>query len=243
MSLECLTAPFQLRNNYIASKKFNFKELKDYIGSVKLHGPANICAAGMSLKDNINKLKTIKGDIFAVKNVKYLIDNGVIPKYSIHFDPKPTEVDLVHLDQRITYLVNHQCDPTVFEKLRGYDVYLIDTKLHSAWSPGGRYWFAGSNSSMASLYFTFNAGYRSVNLFGVDFCMPRNGETHIDRTSDWMLKNDRFIEVHGYRTTYAMAQMAHEMMKNMQFMGRNTRYVVHGTGLLAHFLKKNEKIL
>ena len=235
--LYCAVGPDKLKENYEASKTFGFKSIGDFQKEETLYNPAWIVGGGTSLATTHSWIKS--GDVYAIKSVDYLLSKDIVPRFSVHIDPKPTEADLITIHPDVTYLLSTQSDPSVFERLRDHArVYLVPTHSSGLWQPTEGYWFAGTSATAGALLFMREAGYREINFAGVDLSFT-DERTHINRDSKHMRQNNEFVTIDGYRTTTVMWGAAMELVRNIKVIGRTSKIKIHGNGLFSHLMKKS----
>ena len=201
--------------------------------TIKPRDKAIIVGAGPSLEYEWEKIKGMSGDIFAIKTVDFLINRNIIPDYSVHYDPKDTELARFAYHPDITYLVSDQCTPGLYSVL--YDmkckVHVVPSRLHPDFHES-EFYFAGSNSALATLIYCFKMGYKCVHLFGVD--MSFETQTHVDRNSDWYAWKENVIEMYGYKTTTNMWYSCEDIVSNIRKMTPTMCIYTHGDNLLSH---------
>lgn len=178
-----------------------------------------ICASGPSLADHIDDIRARQQAGFSVASMNgshnFLIENGIIPDYYFQIDAREGNLSfLERANDHTTYIIASQCQPEIFEALKGRKVRLWQVHNYEGASEAIREKspratvFSGSyNIGQSSLYAILAMGYRVWHLFGYDASM-REGEKHaFDQP-----QNDR-EEVHEVmfrgKVYAATATMAH----------------------------------
>lgn len=207
----------------------------------KIEKPVSIVGAGSSLASTY---KDIVGDVIAVNSAHdFLIGKGIIPKYTMIWDANPIMAAVItkpHKD--VHYLVASRCHPSVFEKLKGYNVttwhalggesvekYLVARNLREPMVAGGS---AGVTRAM---YLAGALSYsKEMHLFGV--CDASDGKTtHVIGS----IIEQKFIDLRccgkWWKVAPWMAMQAADFKALAPIMvGNGMRIIVHGKGFLPY---------
>lgn len=155
---------------------------------------AVVCSPGKTLMDFIESIKVRydKGevDVFAVKCAHILEEHGIIPKYSVHVETNPRELDRTHVNSKIRYLISTQCVPELFDYYTDNNckVYRFHSKISSTWVPE-KCVAQGSNSALQAMYLAKWLGYKELELVGFDCSWEEGKHTHIDMSRSLMTDN------------------------------------------------------
>ena len=245
--LSCINSDEELEANYLANRAYKvpyISKLKQ--GARKLKRKAVICAGGPSLADFVNNLRSSDGDIFAIKNADYLLDNGVTPRYEVHVDAQLAELDLVSKDTKVTYLVSNQSNPEMFEHLKGRKVYEFNNRSSSTWQPKDRPVIsAGSNVTAHAIYLALWLGYKEIEIYGFD-CgrIETRDSSHITRDEGLSAANLLITQKETgkkYLTNDQMLGMAQEALQIVKMAANLVDSItVHGDGLLTHLIQVDQ---
>lgn len=176
---------------------------------------AIVVGGGPSLADNLDRLRAMDGDIYALNGAHdYLISHGIVPRALILLDSRAADAAFVKSPRDgVEYLVSHQCHPDVFDALDGHDVRLWANYIPEVDAPAIAV-VGGATVGVKALPLLYVMGYRSFHLFGYDssyrgddnhaYSQPLNaGEDRIDVWSGgrkfscapWMAKQvTEFVE-------------------------------------------------
>ncbi len=160
---------------------------------------ALVCGFGPSIGD-MPIIKTIRamqkrgGSIVATNMAHdFLVRKAIIPDYGVLMDPMPWIADYVKRPQKSTkYLLASQCDPKVFDNLKGFDRYLwhadFDVPERGIMEPGNTLNTKQSAPFLAvpgqttvglrSFWLMYSIGYRDFHFFGLD-SSKRGADHHV----------------------------------------------------------------
>jgi hypothetical protein len=203
-------------------------------------GPVSIVGAGPSLSWTY---QDIVGDVIACNSAQdFLISRGIIPKYAMVWDAHPVMEGILTPHKDVTYLIASRCHPSVFEKLKDFEVLVwhalggdnVEKLLieHSRMEPMIA---GGSASAMRSVYLAGAMGYtKEMHLFGVDssYC---EDDTHVSGSIVDQKKMQLRVCGKWFTTAPWMAMQAGDakvIFPRLREMG--VRVIVHGTGLLPY---------
>lgn len=213
-----------------------FREAKE-----KNEKPVSLVGAGASLAKTY---KDIVGDVLSCNSAHdFLISKGIIPKYAMVWDANPIMGQIIkHPHPAVHYLIASRCHPSVFEKLRGFNVTvwhaLGGEDVEKLLVAQNRYepMIAGGSSGVTRGMFLAGAlGYsKDMHLFGV--CDDNDGKTtHV--AGSLVQQNIMDIRVCGkwWKLAPWMAMQAADfktLVPIMRSMGVNL--IVHGKGFLPY---------
>lgn len=165
----------------------------------------SVAGGGPSLQDTY---KDLTGYVAAVNgSLAWLMDRRIAPHACGICDPGEHIADMIVPAHRVRYYVASTCDPSVFDKLAGYDVQLWHITPNSTQDPDGvteilnsaypdRWHAIGGGCTMGVRWIDLGyfLGFRRFHLHGLDSSF-RNGATHAypDRadTKDRIVFNGR----------------------------------------------------
>ena len=150
--------------------------------------PIALIGGGPSLKDHLEELRNFSGPTVACGSTHdFLVENGIIPTYSVICDPDPITANYLSKPRdNIQYLLATQCHPLVFEKLKGFAIWLWhcynddekgyneidpDFKLHGA--VGG-----GCTVGLRAINIAIMMGYKDIHFYGYDSSVRVNDSHH-----------------------------------------------------------------
>ena len=150
------------------------------------HGEiAVICGAAPSIKRKVDRLKALAADprvrIIAIKGMwRWLIDNGIKPAFAMMMDPHHSQVKYVDgSPDWLPWYLSSQCDPRVFDTLKGRNVTIFNTKCHPL-PPDLEHKANCLSGTVATgshaIALACGLGAREIHLFGIDCCMELDDE-------------------------------------------------------------------
>lgn len=168
-----------IASNIEATLKRGFQLLKEESKT----GIVSVVGSGPSLAWTY---KDLKGDVLACNGAHdYLVSQGITPKYAMLWDANTVMAGMITPHKGVTYLIASRCHPSVFEKLRGYDVLVWHAlgddellPLLQKYSRSTLIIAGGSSSVLRGTHVAATMGYKEQHLFGVDSCYSGD-ETHI----------------------------------------------------------------
>lgn len=204
----------------------------------------SICGFGPSLK---RTWKQLRGDVWACNGAhNWLIEQGVIPKFAMFWDPIGAVAQFVKPHPDVTYMVASRCHPSVFEALEGYHYYvwhcagdaclddlLCEFKKAEPMLPGG------TAAVTRAMVVVTTMGYRKINIFGGDGSF--DGEfTHVKKS----IVDEKALEIWcGGRKFMSTAWLAGQA-EDFKILAPTLReqgneIVFYGDGLLPHVARIN----
>lgn len=244
---EICATPEAIRANIAETLGKSYTRFNEYIESRS--GVVSVCGFGPSLA---RTYKQLEGDVVACNGAHdWLIERGVIPTFGMFYDADPIIADFITPHPEVTYLIASRCHPKVFEKVRGYKVVVWhvegDKCLHDMLAerrcdePMVR---GGSGAVVRSIVLMHAIGYREIHIHGGD--SSYEGEfTHVKKS----LVEEKFLEVctktpegeiaRRFKTTPQLALQVEDwkMLAPPMSQHLETRFVVHGDGLLPHIAR------
>lgn len=213
-----------------------------------------VVGGGPSLKQTIETLKRYMY-VFACGSCHdFLIENGVIPTYTIVLDPSPiVNLYLKHVNKETIYLVSTQCCPETFEHLlsKGAKIYKWNAAgpdEHNSIFPKDDFMLGGGCTvGSRTILIAYNMGYTNIDLFGFDTCITEEGD-HAYKLNDpaEMLGEIYDVAVGGIpfkMAGYMMAQMI-DFKRILSYYGDKMVFDIHGPGALRTLMElAKQKVL
>lgn len=176
--------------------------------------------------------------VFAVNGtIPTLRIADVTPNFFVLLDAKPSNVDFVQPHKDTKYLIASQCNPTVFNALKGYNVTVWHPAYPNIWPILGDKPCAviggGSSVGLLTISVAFCMGYRHIHVYGLDSSYSNDGSSHAyvqDANND---RESYCVNGVEYVASKWMARQAVEFQTvATQLAAENTIIHVHGYGLL-----------
>jgi len=204
----------------------------------------NIAGGGPSMADTY---KDLDGYIGAVNgSARFLSERGVLPDACLLLDPLPELIAQVHPDPRLRWFVASQCDPVVFNHLKGCHV-----ELWHASGPAGldevlptdRMKIPGGiTCSLRWLTLGYALGFRHFKLHGMDSSYRNDAHHAYEAKADDGLPT---MEVNGYRTRSDMVGQVNSFLTMLRAFNEPdvepVKIEVFGDGLLQHHWAEYQK--
>lgn len=235
------------------------RDLEWFVGAPRRPDKCIIAAGGPSLADTSGAYRLAQGLHVAINAApQFLRKRGCRVDACVLLDPDPYLADLIEPHPTTAFYVASQCDPAVFDRLKGCRVILwhADNGLgeeRRILDGTGRPWVAfggGSTAALRCINLFYGAGYRRFEFHGMDSSIPDDGEGahHAYGQPDL---GDKRIPVRvaksgrpdrTYITTPALARQAQEFLDVIRRFGFGAAIgeldpiavTVKGTGLLPH---------
>jgi hypothetical protein len=206
-----------------------------------------ICGFGPSLMDTWQDVSDCDAVMTTSGAHDFLIVRGVVPNYHVECDPRKHKVEFVrnaHPD--VTYCINSQCHPSMFEILEGGKVLMWhgftdddvenQIKLVEMLEPGARLMAGGTNAGMRSIIVARELGFKRFELHGMDCCYRGKDQwagEHFTKRHHTVK-----IEVDGreFETSDLMLQSTDDFF-NLLHMLPGCSFRIHGDGLLEARMK------
>lgn len=214
----------------------------------KSHGQdvMSIVCYGPSLKDT---WKHIKRPIMTVSGAHdFLVGRGIVPDYHMDCDPREHKVKMLHPARAVKYRMATCCHPSLWEKLKGYDVelwHLHNDQHTEEWvrenDPGANMLGGGSTAGMRALEVASMLGYRRFEIHGMDSSYESVEVRHAG-PHDGKKHNLVEVNVDGawYQSSPQMVEAAKEVITFIQ--NYDCELAFHGRGLtqamVSHFLRR-----
>ena len=185
----------------------------------------------------------------------FLISRGVIPHIHVECDPRERKVKFVRNSHpNVTYLINSQCHPSMFDELEGRRVVMWhgftdddagnQVALVDSLEPGAPLLGGGTNVGMRAITVARQIGYRRFELHGMDCCYRDEEQwagEHFTKK-----QYPRRVEVEGriFETSDQMLQSTDDFFNTMNMLG-GCSFKIYGDGLLEArmqmFMKDHSK--
>ncbi len=226
-------------------RNFRQNQIHDvpWIDEAEAHGrTAIICGAGPSLRDTLDDLKAIDGDIFASNSAcKFLADSGLTVHNQVVLDPHP--IALTNFDHRAErHLLASTVDPTFFylsanAALWHPNLSWLDEELKDG-HPQFMYIGGGITVTNSSMCLAYTMGYREFHVFGMDSSY-KGQDSHVIAVQELPAFN-LIITENGkeYLTAWDLKQQVMIYREiHRQLEGLGCKIKVHGSGLLPDMFK------
>lgn len=218
-------------------------------------GRLTIVGFGPSLADT---WRDIEGPILTTSGSHdFLIARGVIPKYHVETDPREHKVEFLRKSHpEVTYLINSQCHPKMFEVLKGRRVLMWhgftdddrerQVELFRRVEPGARLIAGGTNVGMRAIMVAREIGFTKFELHALDCCY--RGSTQWAGEHFTKPHKTVHVEVEGqvFETSDLMLQSTDDFFNQLHML-QGCSFRIHGGGLLEArmnlFLKDRKKAL
>jgi len=181
---------------------------------------------------------------------KALQSIGVIPKYYAQLDARPVNVNFVtEPDENTTFLLASQCDPLMYEALRGQDIqvfHLNTPTTHAVFKGADIYFGGGSTIGTTAIGVAAALGYRSIGILGYDSSF-RDGKSHIlpQEQNATVATLPVWVDDKEYLTTPAMAKQVEEFrpwIKGLEAVFPDIDVRLFGEGLLYDYIIRGQTI-
>lgn len=147
-----------------------------------------LVGGGPSLADQLDALAQFNLVMVCGSAHDFLVENNIKFEYCIVCDPDPLVLNYIKYPQRdVKYLIATQCDPSVFEKLKDYQVFAWnasigdkDHHINFTYPTVGGGCTVGTRAIIMAMAF----GFYDLHLFGYDTCLGDNYEHHAYKFSD-----------------------------------------------------------
>lgn len=207
-----------------------------------------IAADGPSLPDSFDDIQSHKNaTICAIKGAHdLLVNHGIGFDACVCMDARPTTV--LTPQARVSYFLASQCDPGLFDSLKGYGVWLWHCSTPEVdiapvvlkHYPTATLLRGGSTAALRAMSVGYRLGYREMHLYGCDSSFSE-GRTHASGKST---PDDAFTVAHagrGFLTNWPLAwQARHFMDAALGLEAQGCRVEAHGDGLLPWMWKNKE---
>jgi hypothetical protein len=241
----------EMNSNLTQTLERGYTPINSYLD--KYTGTCSLVGSGPSIKETLHELT---GDVMAINNsIKFLMENGIVPKWAMLWDAADIVAKFVVPDPRITYLVGSRCHSDVFKALEGCPVVV--------WHAGGDHNInelilknnikeplvnGGSAGVTRGIYLVSALGYRDIHIFGADSSYSEDGKTHVN--GSLVPEKDIMVSVGNeppkwFRTTPEWcAQVEEYRCIYAMFTHNDTHKIeVHGNGMFQymHAVLKSRK--
>ena len=208
---------------------------------------------GPSLKTNLRALRRLAPKCYVVTvngSHDYLISEGFKPSGHIMLDARPDNACFVQNPiDTCHYFIASQCDPSVFEALKGYHLEIFHCDLGEetgAVEVLRRYYLnsyhiiiGGSTVGLRSFMLMRTLGFTRFEVFGFDSCFMGNRHHAYEQALN--SSDTKEIKVEGLEKTFHctgwMLRQAYEFQDFVRHAGGLFKCRVHGSGLIATMIK------
>ena len=216
-----------------------------------------LVAGGASLEENfellIDKYKSGMPVITVNGSYKYCMDRGIRPAGMVMLDPREFNnrfVDPIHEDCK--YFIASQCDPSVFEKLDGKNLYMWHCNtaeeetvsiLNEKYGEAHKDYFpilGGSTVILRSIHLLRLLGFPKFEIFGFDSCIIGNHHAYEQPENDDEEVITLVVGKRSFQCTVAQYHQAKEFIEMVSLTGEHYEMVVHGDGLISYLINNPE---
>ena len=215
-----------------------------------------IVGGGPSLKDNLDRLREYDYIMACGSVHDYLWENGIKPTWCVIVDPDPEVMVsyLKHADGATSYLVASQCDPTIFEHLKEFNVYTwhadgarvsdkIDVFGEDASLVGG-----GCTVGTRGIVLALGMGFNHQDLFGFDTCLNNDYKHHSYSFNDPEVETvGKIVEIKlggpdgpTFKVAEYMLAQLFDFKNILAEYAYSLRVTVYGGGVLAYILDQGK---
>jgi len=216
-----------------------------------------IAGGGVSLGDQFELLwKKYKSGMPVITvngSYKYCMDQGLRPAGMVMLDPREFNnrfVDPIHDDCK--YFIASQCDPSVFEKLKGKNVYMWHCNsseeetvsiLNKKYGEAHKDYFpilGGSTVMLRSIHLLRMLGFPKFEIFGFDSCIMGEHHAYDQPENDDEEVITLVVGDKSFQCTIAQYHQAKEFVEMVSVTGAHYEMIVHGGGLIAYLIENPE---
>ena len=249
LNARCVMGPHELMRNMRYALGLKYPQ---FFRREPHHGEIVLCGSGPSIADHVDDIKDLykQGNVVvAIKSTHdWLLDHGIHPHLALAVDPQTKIAKLYQNPQTdCTYLIASQCHPKVFAALEGHRVIVWNCYTKK----GYKYWQnyvkrknknkpiyfinGGSTSGLRALTLSWLMGYRKLNLFGYDSCLPSQDSKLLKVTGEQNVKSTCVVMVEDrhFFCDPAMACQGNEFMNQVKHTPR-MQVRVWGDGFIPY---------
>lgn len=220
-----------------------------------------IVCGGPSLKRSYAQIRDRQRNgarVVSVNNtLRHLLDHGIRPDSHVMLDARPENAEFVkEAPDGIRYLIASQCDPAVFEALKGRNVIVwhnIAQGLEDEFAPHAKDWIAGKSQKpmllvpgggtvgLRAISLAWMSGYSKIHVYGMDGSYE--GEEHHaypQALNDGVIPTEVQLGHGGkrYRCALWMVRQAHEAKEAIvSLSAKGIKLYFHGSGLIPDMAK------
>lgn len=213
---------------------------------------AMVVGGGPSLNDTLKLLRSRRGkktDIFSLNGTHdFLISRNIKPDYLVMLDSRPGNVTFVQNPKKgIKYLMGAQCDPVIFEALKGFDVTLwlneqpgMQDLVRERQDKPVVLVCGGNTVGLKTLSLCYLMGYRKFDVYGFDSCY-QGEENHAYPQP--LNANEDVREVYAggrkFRASPWMCKQAEWFQRQaVDLVERGCDVRINGDGLISHMIRE-----
>lgn len=213
------------------------------------------------LEDIRAKSKDDRYDVFCSNMTHdWLIENNIIPHTEFIIDPKESKVNDVKTPRKdVRYLLGINCNPKVFEKFKGFNVWRLfafsglgdrmkDWQIAQAFFSKDEYTplEGGTMAGLRAMTLANLLGYKTVEFYGFDSCYYQHDKDgypvyySYDKSRAENMMEAKTESGKTYMTTPVFASQARQFIKwkhRLEWMN----FVIHGDSLTYEINKIDEE--
>ncbi len=247
----------RLRDNIEANLK---RPLPRFVGRANFcqvkPGPIAIVSSGPSLRETINDLRDFEVVLTCGSAHDFVVKAGIIPTYAVVCDAgKEDKGNLSLPNDKTTFLLASQCDPGLFEHLKGHKVEMWHYRgqATSTESPEDEAallkgepsigW--GSTVTLNAITLSLMMGYQHMHFFGFDGCYGDYGlASHCGPIAGGLDYEKMPVQVgpekRVFITNLNLLNQVEQFFRIMEIDGRFFHVTLHGDGLTAEMVRQGE---
>lgn len=227
------------------------RDVKHVFPKPQRDDPLIIVGGGPSLKKNLDNLRKQKGKILAVNGAHdYLVSKGIKPWGMIMLDPRSDMGKFCNNPQEgVKYFIASQCPGEVFEKLKGYDVFLWhahvgagEQEVLETWGGDWVLIGGGSTCGLRAFHLGMLLGFHRLYAYGMDSCLDEL-EHHAYEQDIRKSGLEQVVKVHTpgkeFMATAWMYAQAQDFNKLLAYHGDKFTITFRGGGLLSHIASQH----
>lgn len=222
--------------------------------------PVAVVGGGPSLHARLDALRKFHNILAAGSVHDFLVENGIRPRWCVVCDGDPIMANYLRNPVKgCSYLIASQCDPAVFEELKGYDVFVWHAADHTQDVDifGEKQVLIGGGCTvgMRSITIARIMGYRNIHLFGFDTCLEiAEGDVGTEVKHHAYAFTDKSEKIGAiqpvtlgesekifYLANYHIGQLF-DFRELVGKFGHDMTFTIHGGGVLAELGREGRRI-
>jgi len=182
-----------------------------------------------------------------------LYEQGIPVKYALVVDPRTKHIKYVQRPHKdVTYWISSQCDPGVFEALKGQNVHQwhcmytgkeLSTLLGFAELNDTNFLLVrtGCTAGLCGITIGYSQGYRKFIMYGFDSCYTDDGKVHHAYDTDQVDNRVQPVMIEGkkFQMVFWMVQQCKDF-DNLYHQLHDASFNVRGDGVIPYIWAKME---
>lgn len=217
--------------------------------------PIAIVGGGPSLKSQLEELRKYPIILACGSVHDYLVENDIFPTWTAICDPDPVmNTYISNHNNKTTYLVASQCDPSTFDLLKDRDTHIFhlagdkfDPAIYGENQiPIG----GGCTIGTRAMVIAINFGFYNQHLFGFDTCLSEENGNVRHHAYEFNTKEEKIHDTHDIKfevdgptfkvAGYHLGQLF-DIKAVMAHYANVINITVHGESLLSYFMELAKK--